>query len=919
MALPGWAMMVLGVCTHLVFLASIFDIYFKSPLVDQLEPQYVLSSSPAHRLVLISADGLRADKLFSNSSDGHQDAPFINSMGRGVGVWGVSHTRVPTESRPGHVAMVAGVYEDPSAVTRGWKENPVDFDTIFNRSTHTWAWGSPDIVPMLARGASVGKVDYYVYDAEEQQVQRSRTSVLDQWVFERVSRTLKLAAVNSTFFQQISRPGCVFFLHLLGLDTAGHAFKPDSRQYTDNIHFVDDGLRSIVAEFDTVFNDNRTVYMFTSDHGMTSWGSHGAGDPSETETPLVMWGAGVRGPDTSPVSVHQVDLSPLMASLIGVGLPVNSMGRVPVDLLSSGPAFRADVLFTNARQLLYQLERRRNQRQQQASWLHWPFTRLTQQSQKRLIDSVLDYMARKQWQAAMFLSGELVDLALAGIDYYVTYDRIFLNVLITLCYIFWILLLVARLARRWDAGLNYVGERSSAVFSIVVAVLGSLLATLIMIFRSFPVHYMVYLYTPVLLLACVAYEWRGLAPLFGVLLHGRPLRWLLLAIGVEALVLVFFWRRLLSVMLLILAPWPLLVPAWGRRRYALCLYWALMCVLLAYFPMSPIVTHRAEYDIVKIAGVFSFAVFLFASLSSELRLLLPVSALRERAVARVVLVVQLMALLLASVLVHLLHLRVKSGEPVPLPVQRCAWLILVLGFVLPCFTSTWLLNRLLHLSLALVASSLLFSLGREAFFCPLLSMLLLAWLRLEHRDDQKHMSCLSFEDPMRRRESIRPSVYGDARRSFLFLFFVLLAFFGVGNLDSINSFNPNCVFMFVSVFNPWLMGFLLLVKTLLPFLLVCCFARAVSCVTRMSAENVFFSLLLMLDVMSVHFFYLVTDQGSWLQIGKSISHHVIVVVTAVFLLVLHQLARVVTSCHIPLPSLRLSSTPMVTVGSLKVE
>ena len=95
--------------------------YFRSPLIassKQHAPQYEGGHAPARRLVLFVADGLRADSLYKN---GLKNAPYLNKVLRNLGTWGVSHTKVPTESRPGHVALIAGMYEDPSAIAKGKK------------------------------------------------------------------------------------------------------------------------------------------------------------------------------------------------------------------------------------------------------------------------------------------------------------------------------------------------------------------------------------------------------------------------------------------------------------------------------------------------------------------------------------------------------------------------------------------------------------------------------------------------------------------------------------------------------------------------------------------------------------------------------------------------------------------------------
>lgn len=96
------------------------------------------------------------------------------------------------------------------------------------------------------------------------------------------------------------------------------------REHIYNMRVVDNGVRDLEILFETFFNDRQTAYIFTADHGMTDWGSHGDGSTYETETPFIAWGAGIK-PDRASKDINQADIAPLIASLIGINYPANSI------------------------------------------------------------------------------------------------------------------------------------------------------------------------------------------------------------------------------------------------------------------------------------------------------------------------------------------------------------------------------------------------------------------------------------------------------------------------------------------------------------------------------------------------------------------------------------------------------------------
>ena len=82
------------------------------------------------------------------------------------------------------------------------------------------------------------------------------------------------AAKNATLDNALRQDKNIFFLHLLGLDTTGHSYRPYSKEYLHNIKVVDQGVREMTKLIEEYYGDGKTAFVFTADHGMSDWGSN---------------------------------------------------------------------------------------------------------------------------------------------------------------------------------------------------------------------------------------------------------------------------------------------------------------------------------------------------------------------------------------------------------------------------------------------------------------------------------------------------------------------------------------------------------------------------------------------------------------------------------------------------------------------
>ena len=262
---------------HLLEITSIIDIHFKTPIVQNLkshnsEPSPNTEYPKAKRAIMLLLDGARADNFFEEI--GKNKAPYFKKIATELGVRGISHPRVPTETRPCIIAATSGFYEDPSNMITGLSYNAVPFDNIFNHSKKAFGFGGLGGLMFIKK---VPQMDYYGDEKIGKEDFGSSTAYLmDKLTLEIFDKLVdKVNKGNKTLEQQLKINKTTMFFHMESLDSYGHASK--CKEIANHINFLSNIIEKFVNTVENFYKDNSTVYVLTSDHGMNDRASHGGG------------------------------------------------------------------------------------------------------------------------------------------------------------------------------------------------------------------------------------------------------------------------------------------------------------------------------------------------------------------------------------------------------------------------------------------------------------------------------------------------------------------------------------------------------------------------------------------------------------------------------------------------------------------
>lgn len=611
--------------------------------------------------------------------------------------------------------------------------------------------------------------------------------------------------------------------------------------------------------------------------------------------------------------------------LLGLPCPLNSVGTLPIAYLDLNQADEAEAVFANAKQILNQFLQK--SRLKQATSLNFkPFVPLSGYDLK--LRNITKLINQHQYEAALQAAQDLISLSLAGLHYFQTYDWLFLMTTITMGYLGWMVYIVLYVVRNYTSFVFNQSKSALKSHSVLrrkqfVRVFGAVvmgLCSIILLVEHAPTLYHFYLalallfwteiLTDVNILNTIWTAVRTAKLAFFVKMSVAALTSFLL---LEILVLSFFKREVYTGVFLVGGVVGAVVVSCNTPGLSMVpgFVWV-SCWFLSGFTLMPV--QIADNTLLVVGS--GILVIIIGFWSRWLDCSLPTDQ-AWRSIVRGptrksdkswrLFYIQVLLVALSKGMVWISTSLRAQKRGLPLPIQLVNWFLAGTAVTLPLFSPAGILARLSAVFLGFAPAFLLLSIGYESFFYCALALVLLSWILVEAAILNSPVSSYSLDqydlslDPMSAgiRSSIRSKEnralrLADIRVALCFIVLINVAFFGTGNVASVASFEISSVYRFITIFNPFVMAALLLWKLLIPFILVTCAFSAVTKLLKLPRLACYFVVMFFSDVMTIHFFFLVRNTGSWLEIGQTISHFGIMSAQVVFVLLLFAITNIFT-------------------------
>jgi phosphatidylinositol glycan class N len=272
--------------------------------------------------------------------------------------------------------------------------------------------------------------------------------------------------------------------------------------------------------------------------------------------------------------------------------------------------------------------------------------------------------------------------------------------------------------------------------------------------------------------------------------------------------------------------------------------------------------------------------------------------------SRIVLSVQLGLVLLSMIVTKSSIDYIQSGQGLPLGELVVGRATLLASLLVPqlhrLYPRSHYLHRLVVVFLQFAPTFIILTISYEGLFYFAFCLCLFSWMRLEHQvnvhaNAHPATAVASSSNPIKpavdaaadrldsiKKGNFRSLTLADARIALFFFFFIQSAFFSASNIASVSSFSLEAVYRLIPIFDPFSQGALLMLKLMVPFAALSASFGLLNKRLGVAPSALFMVVMAVSDVMTLSFFYMVKDEGSWLDIGTTISHFVIASLLGVF-------------------------------------